>query len=68
MCLPQCPRYEGVSILRGVPIAACEDCGWFIYEDDDYFELGSFCWCAECASEYIASNRDGKEKNATEEG
>jgi hypothetical protein len=66
-CLPECPRYEGISIERGKPIAYCEDCGGFIYEDDSFFELGKFCWCAECAGDLIESNNGGKEKNAIEE-
>lgn len=70
ICLPECPRYEGISLSRGRPIAECEDCGSFIYRDDVYFEWGRFCWCAECAKDEIEamrSDKDGKEKNAEEE-
>lgn len=47
-CLLECPLYDGESISRGTPIAKCEECGIFIYENDIYYESKSFTWCAVC--------------------
>ena len=34
------------------PIHTCQECGSGIYEDEGYYDLGSFFYCEDCMSKH----------------
>lgn len=48
ICPPACPSYRGERPSRGRPIGQCEECGRYLYGDDEYYFAGRAVYCEEC--------------------
>ena len=61
-CPPPCPSYVGTSREYGRPIGQCDECGEYIYPNDDYCDFGKIMLCALCAEcEDMTDNRKEKD-------
>ena len=47
-CPPACPSYRGQSRERGSPVGQCDECGAFVYAEDDFFQTARTIICAAC--------------------
>ena len=50
-CPSACPSYRGIDPERGTPVGRCDECGSYLYEDDNVHYLGRLLLCEDCAED-----------------